>query len=199
MRINRLSNINALLTGFNFRPIISGITVLLCVSCAPIQVKFEYNKDINFETYKSYAWIKNEQPDIVDINFEKDVLDKVVIDAADTELKSRGYSLNTEKADFLVSYFLVVNTKTDVYAVENYYSNIGYATSPTTSSTRDFEKLKRNTYEQGILIIDFVDSQTRERIWRGYAQTRIGLYKEAVNQEKQITTAVTKILNEFPP
>ncbi|WP_455207736.1 DUF4136 domain-containing protein [Kaarinaea lacus] len=172
--------------------------ILLFYGCAPIQIKVDYDQNINFDKYKSYAWIANEQPDIVDISFEKTLLDNLVMDTTDKVLKDRGYARNNNP-DFLITYYLVVNTKTDVYLVENYYSNIGYPTQPTTSSTRDYEKLRKSTYEQGMLILDIVDNQTKERIWRGYAQSRIGIYNEREKQEKRIRTAIKKILNEFPP
>jgi hypothetical protein len=174
------------------------VAILICSSCAPIEVKVDYNKDINFDNYKTYAWIDNEQPDIVDIDFEKEALDRLVTDATDKILQNRNFSIKSNP-DFLITYYLVVNAKTDVYIVENYYSDIGYATPPVTSSTRDYQKLRRATYEQGMLILDIMDSKSKERVWRGYAQSRIGIYQEREKQEKRIKTAIKKILNDFPP
>jgi hypothetical protein len=192
----RINNVNFYQT--TFRVAIIYVAFLLCYSCAPIEVKVDYNKDINFNNYKTYAWIDNEQPDIVDINFEKEVLDRLVMDATDRILQNRNFSLNSDP-DFLITYYLVVNAKTDVYMVENYYSDIGYATPPVTSSTRDYQKLRKTTYEQGILILDIMDSKSKERIWRGYAQSRVGIYPEREKQEKRVKTAIKKILNDFPP
>jgi hypothetical protein len=174
------------------------LTLLLFTGCAPIEVKFDYNKDTNFDKLRSYAWIKNEQPDIVEIPVQKDVLDRLVMDAADKVLNDNGYFRN-DNPDFLITYYLVINTKTDVYMIENYYSDIGYATPAVTSSTRDHEKIRRTTYEQGILILDVLDNQSKERIWRGYAQSRIGVYEEPEKQGKRVTTAIKKILDKFPP
>ena len=184
---------------FSFRFAITCSFVLMLFGCAPIQIKVDYNKAINFDNYKSYAWIPNEQLDIVDINFEKQLLDDLVTNTSNNVLNEKGFSVNKENPDFLVSYFLVIDTKTDVYVVENYYSNIQYATPATTSSTRDYQRLREDTYEQGILIIDIMDQHTKERIWRGYAQSRIGIHKEPEKQEKRVITATKKILANFPP
>ena len=175
------------------------LLINLLLGCAPIQIKTDYDKTIHFDKYKNYDWIPNEQLDIVDIDFEKQVLDDLVTNTANDALKEKGFSVNKTNPDFLVSYFLVVDTKTDVFIVENYYSNIPYSVPPTTSSTRDYQKVRENTYEQGILIIDIVDQNTKQRIWRGYAQSRIGIYKEPEKQEKRVITAVNKILANFPP
>ena len=192
MRTNKLKN-------YSNHVLVVNLFILFVSGCSPIQIKVDYNKNINFDKYQSYSWIPNEQLDIVDINFEKKLLDSLVTNTANNKLKEKGFIVNDEKPDLLMSYFLVVDTKTDVYVVDNYYSNIPYAIPPTTSSTRDYQKLRENTYEQGILIIDIVDQQTKERIWRGYAQSRIGIHKEPEKQEKRIITAINKILSNFPP
>lgn len=181
------------------RIVFSGLLILLVSGCTPIQIKVDYNKDINFDKFQSYSWIPNEQLDIVDINFDKKLLDGLVTNTADDALKAKGFTVNDHKPDLLISYYLVVDTKTDVYVVDNYYSNIPYAIPPTTSSTRDYQRLRENTYEQGILIIDIVDQQTKERIWRGYAQSRIGIYKEPEKQQERVVTAINKIFSNFPP
>ena len=198
MKTNHILETNNFSYQIRLRSITLCFAILLFYGCAPIQIKVDYDHNTNFDKYKSYAWIANEQPDIVDISFEKTLLDNLVMDTTDKVLKDSGYARNNNP-DFLITYYLVVNTKTDVYLVENYYSNIGYPTQPTTSSTRDYEKLRKSTYEQGMLILDIMDNQTKERIWRGYAQSRIGIYNEREKQEKRIRTAIKKILNEFPP
>ncbi len=175
------------------------LLMLLVTGCAPIEIRVDYSKDINFDKYQSFSWIPNEQLDIVDINFEKKMLDDLVTSTANNALKDKGFAANDDNPDLLISYFLVVDRKTDVYVVDNYYSNIPYAIPPTTSSTRDYQRLRENTYEQGILIIDIVDRQTKERIWRGNAQSRIGIYTEPEKQQKRVISAVNKILSNFPP
>ena len=199
MKINHQLNAPVVFTKYFIFFSITCFLVLICFGCAPIEIKVDYNKEVNFDKYKSYDWIANEQLDIVDINFKKEVLDELVTNTANKALRKSGFSFVKESPDYLISYFLVVDTKTDVFVVENYYSNIPYAVPSTTSSTRDYQRLRENTYEQGILIIDILDSQTKERIWRGYAQSRIGIHEEPEKQEKRVVKAVKKILNNFPP
>jgi len=200
MKTNKYKmSLNVIHAKYLIRSAITCSLLVIALGCAPIQIKVDYDKNINFDKYKSYSWIPNEQLGIVDINFEKQVLDELITNTANSVLQQKGFSIDRDKAKFLVSYFLVIDTKTDVYVVENYYSNIPYTTPATTSSTRDYQKLRENTYEQGILIIDIVDQQSKQRIWRGYAQSRIGIYKDPKKQEKRVITAVKKILSNFPP
>ena len=200
LRKNKLNLLFVFINGFSFRFTVKFLLILLTVfGCAPVEIKVDYNKQIHFDIYRTYKWITNEQLDIIDLNIDKQVLDKLVTNTGNKQLDQKGFSIDNESPDFLVSYYLVIGTKTDVYIAENYYSNIPYKLPSTTSSTRDYQRIRESTYEQGILIIDIVDQVTKERIWRGYAQSRLGIYTDPEKREKRVTSAVNKILSNFPP
>jgi len=176
----------------------------LCIGCAPIDVKTDYDKKINFEKYKTYGIINNEQPDIVDIKFSKEALDDLIIGTIDKALIDKGFRRDKDP-DFYITYYFVVDTKTNDYVVQGYYSDIYYSNlgyggpPPVSSATLENEQLRKSTYEQGILMLDIVDSQTKDRIWRGFAQSRIGIYEDPEKQKKRAISAINKILARFPP
>ncbi|WP_455221508.1 DUF4136 domain-containing protein [Kaarinaea lacus] len=180
------------------------ITILSCFGCAPIDVRIDYNKKVNFEKYKTYGVIDNEQPDIVDINISKEALDDLIVGAIDKALMEQGFYRDKDP-DFYITYYFVVDAKTNEYIVQGYYSDIYYSNlgyggpPPVSSATLENKQLRKSTYEQGMLMLDIVDSKTKERIWRGYAQSRIGIYKEPEKQKERATTAINKILANFPP
>jgi len=188
---------------FNCTAIIS-ITVLLCIGCAPIDVKTDYNKTVNFEKYKTYGIINNEQPDIVDIKISKEALDDLIIGTIDKALIEKGFSRD-ENPDFYITYYFVVDAKTNDYVIQGYYSDIYYSNlgyggpPPVSSATLENEQLRKSTYEQGILMLDIVDSQTKDRVWQGRAQSRIGIYEDPEKQKKRAISAIIKILARFPP
>ncbi|MGD8560153.1 MAG: DUF4136 domain-containing protein [Gammaproteobacteria bacterium] len=178
------------------------VVIVACLAfagCAPITVKTDYNKSVDFNRYKQYQWIPNEQPGLVETDTDKLMLDETVSNTVERELETNGYVQNNTNPDFLVSYYFVVNAKTDVYFVNNYYTGLGYRAEPGRSSTRDSEKIRNASYEQGILIIDILDSTTKERIWRGYAQSRLNVFTELNKKKQRVATAVKKILARFPP
>ena len=179
--------------------LIPAILCFLVAACAPIQVKTDYDRSANFGKFKQYQWIPNEQPDLVEISIDKTVLDKTVYDTVTHELAGKGYTTVAENPDFLVTYYLVINAKTDVYFVNQYYTAIGLVPEPSRTTARDYQKIRNVTYEQGILIIDILDGTTNERIWRGYAQSRTGVYDDPEKQIKRVKTAVKKIFARFPP
>ena len=51
-------------------------------------------------------------------------------------------------------------------------------------------------YEEGTLIIDVLDGQNRQLMWRGADSRRLG---RAAPQQEEIRKSVEQILAEFPP
>lgn len=178
---------------------IFGFILPLLDACTPIQVKTDYDHAVDFSLYHRYQWLPNEQPDLVEANLDKDLLDKTVFNTVSTELAGKGYLQSTEQPDFLVSYYLVVNAKTDVYYVNQYYAAIGFNPQPSSTAAQDYRKIRDVTYIQGILIIDILDSNTKERVWRGYAQSRLDLFAQPDKILQRATTNIKIILSHFPP
>lgn len=172
--------------------LIAGINV----SCVPIKTRTDYDKALDYSVYKTYELLPNEQPDLVNLPIGKDEMDKLILKKIQYELTSKGYIENKEEPDLRLSYYIVTNAKTDVYYLNDYYSNIGV---PVRSSTRDSYRIAETTYEQGILIIDAIDANTNVRVWRGYSETRIGAYRDEEHVKSQVSRAVRKILTQFLP
>ena len=54
-------------------------------------------------------------------------------------------------------------------------------------------------YEEGSLILDFVDAKSKKLIWRGSAKAQIDNVDTPEKSEKLINEAVKEILKEYPP
>jgi hypothetical protein len=178
---------------------IFGLVLLVLSACTPMQVTTDYNHSIDFTRYHQYQWLPNEQPDLVEANLDKDLLDETVFKTVSTELAGKGFSQTTEQPDFLVSYYLVVNAKTDVYYVNQYYAGIGFNPQPSSTAAQDYRKIRDVTYPQGILIIDMLDAKTHQRVWRGYTQSRLEYFSQPEKTSQHTTTAIKIILSRFPP
>ena len=54
-------------------------------------------------------------------------------------------------------------------------------------------------YEQGTLVVDAVDTTTRQVVWRGWAQDSVqGVIDNQARLQKQVEKAVTKMWRLFP-
>ena len=54
-------------------------------------------------------------------------------------------------------------------------------------------------YQEGSLILDFIDPRTKELIWRGVGTKVLSKNPTPEKSEEEIKEAVQKILEEYPP
>ncbi len=54
-------------------------------------------------------------------------------------------------------------------------------------------------YEEGTIMLDFVDAESRELIWRGTATAEIDLQRTPEERDKLVDEGVTEMLKNFPP
>ena len=70
-------------------------------SCNSIRVSSDYNEEINFTEFKTYAFSKS-GIDKVEIN---DIDKKRILRAIDVELYNKGYRKSSIEPDFLINFF----------------------------------------------------------------------------------------------
>ena len=123
----------------------------------------------------------------------------------DKELTANGFQKRTEKPDFLIAYYIRVKDKIDVTSTgfdywPAYYGfgfrsrlyGFGYRSRFFGASSLDVRQ-----YKEGTLILDFVDPETKELIWRGWYS---GMIDDASSiKVKKLNNAVEHILEQFPP
>ncbi len=54
-------------------------------------------------------------------------------------------------------------------------------------------------YDEGTLILDVIDGESRELAWRGVAQAKISRNSSPDQRGRKINEAVSKIFANFPP
>jgi hypothetical protein len=54
-------------------------------------------------------------------------------------------------------------------------------------------------FDQGLLVLDIVDGDTNELMWRGTAKDAVDLSWSQQKKTAKITEAVQKMLSQFPP
>lgn len=86
------------------------MVLLFLSSCASVRVLSDYDKDANFNDYKSYAFYKTG----IDKAQISDLDKKRILKAIDAELSSRGF-VKSENPDILISIFTKEKEKVDIY------------------------------------------------------------------------------------
>ena len=157
------------------------------LSCSPIyRVSYDYDRSVNFKKLKAYSWMQ--VPEKEEINS----LDlKRIKDSVDNELKAKGLSINFINPDFLIAQHLIKKDKLNI-------TDRGYSYG-LHRRFWGFDDVAVYQYEEGTLILDFIESESKVLIWRGSARTDFENANTPEKRDSLIKEAVRKILHNFPP
>ena len=170
--------------------------IILClmaitISCSPIySVKYDYDTKTDFASLKTYDWLPiPAKADIDRLNVER------IKNAVNSQMEAKGVRKAADNPDFLIASHVGKKEKVRVadwgygYGTHGRYWG-GYG------GPRGVDVYK---YEEGSLILDFVDAKSKKLIWRGSAKAQISADMTPEKREKLIAEAVQKILEKFPP
>ena len=165
---------------------------LTVLGCATYTTHYDYDPQVRFVELKNYDWLEPVNKGQV-LN---ELTVKRIITAVDNQLAGKGYSMDSGNPDFLVAIHGGTEKKVDV--VDWGYSYRGFENYRYSTYSRN-RRIDVYEYEEGTLIIDFVDGDTRELIWRGSVTKVIDPKANPEKREKVINEAVAKALENFPP
>lgn len=174
------------------------LALLLLSSCVSVRVIADYDKQANFNEYKTYAFYKTG----IDKAQISDLDKKRILKAIETEMASRGFS-KSQEPDILVSIFTKEREQVDVYnnfglgwgwGWGGFYNpwvwgpGWGWNTGPNVS-----------TKTEGSLYIDLIDAKNKELVWQGRGVGTLNNTKNIDKKEERIREFVSEILAEYPP
>lgn len=166
--------------------------MLFVTACSSIQVTSDYDKDVNFNNLKTYAFFK-EGIDHVELN---DIDKKRILNAIDQTLAEKGLQKTDANPDFLINIFTKAQKRVDITNNNNFYSPWGYygwgpywGPSYTTVTTST----------EGTLYIDVLDTKKKALVWQGIGSGVLGKNYNTEKKEAKVKEFAQKILENFPP
>lgn len=168
------------------------LTILFLSSCTSVRVLSDYDKEANFNTYKTYAFYKTG----IDKAQISDIDKKRILRAIETEMEARGFT-KSNSPDILVSLFTKEKTQVDIY--NNYWGGYGgWGWSPYYWGPNNNAGNVR-TSTQGSLYIDLIDAKNKELVWQGKGIGTLSNTQNIEKKEARIQEFVSKILMQYPP
>jgi hypothetical protein len=166
------------------------VAALFLTGCASISVNQDYDPAYDFSKLKTYGFIPiTEEAGIDQLNATR------LGDAIKENLNAKGYTLS-ENADFGIALFFTKDTKTSIQSTGGYGYGYGYG-------YRGYGGMGGSTYvsqyDEGTLVIDFVDMAKQELVWRGVGTGVLSENPSVEERTANINYAVTDILAQFPP
>jgi hypothetical protein len=166
------------------------------LACSTVSVDYDYDPSVEFSGFRTYAWLpRPEATEGADPLLTSPLLDARIRRSIDFHLAKGGYQkVQDEAPDFQVAYHVGIASKVDVDTIYHGYGRVGWAGGGWADTVV-------REYEEGTLLIDFLDPMDGELAWRGTGQTRLQDAGEQSPEERDalVDEVVTKILAGFPP
>ena len=169
--------------------------ILLCVLAAGAhaqKIKVEYNKDLDFSKFKTYAWGHHDA-------VSRPTLALAIAGAIEEELTERGLHKVDSNPDLFIQMYGAVDSDMNVSYSDPLYMGMGgippfgsafvmwgYMPGGTTAVT----------IHKGQLVVDVIDAGQKKLAWRGMATEKLSDNKQKLI--KQVNTAVEKMFQQYP-
>ena len=175
------------------------LALLLLASCSTVRVVADYDREADFNTYRSYAFYKTG----IDKAQISDLDKKRILRAIDSELSSRGY-VKSKDPDLLISIFTKESERVDVY------NNLGWGWgwgwgpgwgywNPWLWGGPGWGGNSISTRTEGSLYIDLIDAKSKELVWQGKGVGTLNNSRNIEKKEARIREFVSQILEQYPP
>ena len=177
--------------------ILSGFTVLnlvlLTLSCSPIiSVSYDYDRKADLAGLRTYDWI----PIPAEMEEPAGLMIERIKKAVNVHLKTRGLRVMAESPDFLVAAHFGESDKLRVTSFgQPYASYRGYYYD----GPHYWGGVHSYYYQEGKLVLDFINSESKKLIWRGTAKAFLGKEQTPEILDEIVNEAVERILLNFPP
>jgi len=173
--------------------LITSVFILLFIgSCTSVRVLSDYDKEANFNTYKTYAFYKTG----IDKAQISDLDKKRILKAIDAEMTTKGFS-KSNTPDVLVSIFTKEREQVDIY--NNYWGGgFGWGWNPWFWGG-NIGGNNISTRTEGSLFVDLIDAKSKQLVWQGKGVGTIANTRNIEKKEERIKEFVYEILQAYPP
>lgn len=181
----------------HMRPAVLALGLALA-GCSSVTVTADYDPETDFSGLRSFAWIPDDPEREVDPRAGDPLISARVTEAVEHTLQAAGYAQVSEQADFLVGFTISVQRGTTLVSdtgpiFYGRYGHGGYGAVGYSSTTQVRE------YEEGVLQIDIVGTDSNTLLWRGTATAVLKSNQTPEQSTEAINEAVAKVLAQFPP
>ena len=164
--------------------------LFVLASCSSVRVAADFDKNADFNQYKTYAFFKSgiDKVEISDLDKRR------ILTSIDRELAAKGFT-KSENPDILVNIFTKSRQQVDVTQFNAGWGyGWGWGWNPWMWGGRNTTV---STSTEGTLYIDLVDAKKKELVWQGEG---VGvLTQNSKKKEERIQEFVQKILATYPP
>jgi hypothetical protein len=173
------------------RVILVILALAAAAGCSTLKTSADYAPTTDFSRYKT--WNYRDDPSL-----KNEILAKRIESAIDSELARKGMTRDTQNPDLWVVAHARLSKQTQIHTYDTgwgygygSYRWGGYGGGMSTSTVSEVPV--------GTLIVDFVDANRKELVWRGTASDTLNPEKSPEQKEQALREAIAKLLEGYPP
>lgn len=177
-----------------------GLTLGL-VGCQTFHVRSDWDPETPFAALQRYFWV--EPPEVEGANpfADNTLLRKRVRFAMEAQLNQRGFQSADGRgdADFLVTYSVILE---DRLRLDGYSTGGGFYRGHYGGFGPIYSTARVRNYQESTLIIDFLDPNNDDLIWRGWGTGIVRTRDRGWDRDRardRLERGVEAILRAFPP
>ena len=156
------------------------------LACSSFSSTYDFDPDIDFQQYKTYRWMRTTSERL---GVQKNSLaDKRIRHHATFHINQTGLKEAEGQTDLLVVYYVATQNQYNVTAV-----SYGYGPHWGTSA------VAVSTYKQGTIILDMVDRDKQELVWRGVASDNVNHNASKEELDAKLDNLFYQMLLNYPP
>ena len=186
-----------------YKPIIIIALLFIVFGCSGIKVSQDYDPAKDFSGLKTYAWQSEMQAKTGDVRVDNPLLNTRVRAAVDRSISRKSYQkISDGTPDFYVSYQYVIRK---TIGSDDVSTGIGFGIGGFGRRGGAGGGISIGTgsnvseYDEGMLVIDFIDSGNGALVWRGIGTRRVSMQSDPEKTITDINKTVDEILAQFPP
>jgi hypothetical protein len=177
-----------------FQVLMAGLVASLTVTgcAATMGVSSHVESGLDFTPYRSFMWGPADALPTGDPRLDNDPFFKDHVQGAvERQLAARGIELRaTGTPDLLIHYHANIRKRIAIDRSAHAYDYCSGANCPPETIA----------YEEGTLVLDFIDARTNRLIWRGWARNSVeDTLHNRDKMARRIDRAVTQMLKRLPP
>lgn len=162
-------------------------------SCSPfLKVYSEEEPGVNLYKYTTYAWLDTpaSEPGLGGSTWQSQRTHEKIRSSVEQQMERYGFKRCDTEPDLMLHYHVVIKNEVlfvrDRYCDEESWNRYGHC-----------NRVRPVNYEEGMLIIDLIDTKTGNQVWRGAAVA----VRENLNPDQadaRIAEAIRLIFKKFP-
>ena len=170
------------------------LPLLALVGCvSPVRVDYDRGAAPKFQSYKCFAVDSRELGSNDQGIALSPIVDRRIERELNAVLKMRGFSDECATPDFRVAFNTAQKTVTEL-------NDLGIGAAPYRRSAYHgyggFSNIQIDQYQEGTFILDIIDMQSQELVWRGAYVKRLGWHAPT---DAEIRAIIIETLAQFPP